>query len=58
MLVQEYIEDNTKIRVHNDFCTKDNELIVKNVIISLLTNNISQKLEEINIDKNFPKDLN
>ncbi len=49
MVVKEYMNEKTKIRIHNDFfSTKDDEKEVKNIIISLFVKNIN---------KNSPKDL-
>lgn len=48
MIVKEYIDEKTKIRIHNDFCsTKDEEKEVKEVIISLFIRSINKNQKKI-----------
>ncbi|MCI9286484.1 MAG: hypothetical protein HFJ57_00575 [Clostridia bacterium] len=48
MIVKEYIDEKTKIRIHDDFCsTKEKENEVKEIIISLFIKNINKSSEKI-----------
>lgn len=43
MIVKEYMQDSTHIRIFNDYCsTEDNKDEIKNIIISLLLNKLNK----------------
>lgn len=42
-VVKEYFNDKTKIKIHNDFINPDEKDIIKEIIISMMIENIKNK---------------